>query len=110
VTLDCRGYRTQSLREIPLASQYRNASLTRGKLRIPRRSTLLLMVTISKTSKVSYDWSHVRVRAFTRHSPIFVSDDTNVGIVFNACICNRRRGRLLFEQAVQDSTEIGGAV
>jgi len=63
LTLDCRGYGTPSLRGIPLASRHGNASLSRWKLRIPRRPTLLLILTISKTSNISYDRSRVRMRA-----------------------------------------------
>jgi len=53
LTMDCRGYRTPFLRAIPLTSQYRNVSLSRWKLKIPRRSTLLLILIISKTSNIS---------------------------------------------------------
>jgi len=70
LALDCRGYRTPSLRGIPLASQYRNASLSRRKLRIPQRPTLLLILTISKTSNILYDWSCNRVSALGWHNPI----------------------------------------
>jgi len=70
LTLDCRGYRTPSLRGIPLNSWYGNMSLSRGKLRIAWRPRLFLIRTISKTSKISYIWSHVRVKALGRHSPI----------------------------------------
>jgi len=52
LTVDCRGYGTPSLRGIPLASWYGNASLSRRKMRIPRRRTLLLILTISKTSNI----------------------------------------------------------
>jgi len=52
----CRG--------IPLASLCGNASLSREKLRIPRRHTHLLFL------DNSYDLSGVRVRASGRHSPI----------------------------------------
>jgi len=52
LTLHWRGYRTPSLRGIPLASQHGNVARSRGKLRIPRRTTLLLILTICKTSNV----------------------------------------------------------
>jgi len=39
LTLDCRGYGNPSLSGIPLASQYENASLSRGNLRIPVTAT-----------------------------------------------------------------------
>jgi len=70
LTLDCRGYGTLSLRGIPLAGRYGNASLSRGKLRFPRRPTLLFILTISKTLNISYDRSRGRVRAVGRHIPI----------------------------------------
>jgi len=70
LTMNCRGYGTPSLRGIPLASRYGNASHSRRKLRIPRRPTLLLIPTISKTSNIPYDQSRVTVSAFGRHSPI----------------------------------------
>jgi len=64
LTRDHRGYGTPSLRRIPLASRCGNASLSRGKLRIPQRPMLLVFL------NNSYDWSHARVRAFGMHSPI----------------------------------------
>jgi len=67
LTLDCRGYETPSLRGIPFASQYGNASLSRRKLRISRRPMLLLIMTSSKTSNISCDQSRVRVRALGRY-------------------------------------------
>jgi len=70
LTLDCRGYWTPSLRGIPLTSRYGNQSLSRRKLRIHCRPTLLLIVMISKTSNISYDRSDVRVRALGSPSPI----------------------------------------
>jgi len=63
LTLNCRGYRTPSLWGIPLASRYGHASLSRGMLRIPRRPTLLVILTISKTLNISYDWRCHRVCA-----------------------------------------------
>jgi hypothetical protein len=98
------------LRGIPLASRYGNASLSRGKLRIPRRPTLLLILTIRKTSNISYDRRRDRVRALGRHHPIWMFDVKTVGIISSACICNGRRGRLLFERPWRDSTKKGGAV
>jgi len=64
LTRDCRGCRTPSLGGITLASQCGKASLSRGKLRIPRRPTLLLFL------NNSYDRSRARVRALGRYSPI----------------------------------------
>jgi len=107
LTLDWRGYRTPSVRGIPLASRCRNASLSRGKLRIPRRPTLLLILT---TSNISYDQRRDRVRALGRHHPIWMLDLKNVGILSSACICNGRWGRLLSEWPWTDSTKKGGAV
>jgi len=92
--VDCRSYGTPFLRAIPLASRYGNVSRSRGKLRIPPRPTLLLIVMISKTSNNSYNRSHVRVRALGRHSLILMFDVKNVGIISSPCICNGRRGRL----------------
>jgi hypothetical protein len=37
-------------------------------------------------------------------------DVENVGIMSSACICNGRRGRLLFQQPGRDSKELGGAI
>jgi hypothetical protein len=70
LNLDCRGYGTPSLRGIPLANWYGNESLSRRNLRIPRRPTLLLTLTICKTSNISYNRSRVRLRALETHSPI----------------------------------------
>jgi hypothetical protein len=69
-TFDCRDYGTSSLSGIPLASQYWNTSLTRQRLRIPWSLAHLLNQTMNKTENISYDWSHVRVSDFIRHSPI----------------------------------------
>jgi len=107
LTLDCRGYGTPSLRGIPLASWYGNASNSRGKLRMPRRPTLLLILT---TSNISYDWWRDRVRALGRYHPIWMFDFQKVGILSSACKCNSRRGRLLSERPWTDSTKKGGAV
>jgi len=98
LTLDCRGYGTPSLRGIPLASWYGNASLSRRKLRIPQWRMLLLILMISKTSIILYDWSWVKVRALGRHTPILMFHVRNVGIIACTCICNGRRGRLLFQR------------
>jgi len=70
LTLDCRRYGTPSLRGIAIASRYGNASLSRGQLRMSRGPTLLLILTISKSSNIVYDWRFFRVRAVGRHSPI----------------------------------------
>jgi len=53
-----------------LASRYGNASPSRGNVRIPQRPMLLLILTISKTSNISYDRSRARVRSLGRHIPI----------------------------------------
>jgi len=68
--LDCRGYWTPSQGGISLASWYRNVSLSRGELVIPWRASLLLILTISKTSNISYGRSRGRVRDLVRHCPI----------------------------------------
>jgi len=91
-------------------ASYRNASLSRGKLRIPCRPTGLLILTISKTSNISYDRRRDRVRAMGRHHLIWMFDVKTEGIFSSACICNRRRGTLLFERLWRDSTNKGGAV
>jgi len=70
-----------SLSGIPLASWYGNTSLTRRKFRIPARPSVLLILTISKTSNISYDRSRVTVRASGRHSPIVIFQVKNVGII-----------------------------
>ena len=106
----CRGYRTPSLRGIPLASRYGNASLSRGKLRIPRRPTLVLILTISKSRNISYDWRRDRAGALERYHPILMFNLRTVGILSSACTYNSRRGRLLFEWDWRDSTEKGGAL
>ena len=110
LTLDCRGYRTPSLRGIPLASRYGNASISRCKLRIPRRHTLLLILTINKTSNISCNRSRVKVRALGRHSPILMFHVKNVGTIACSCICNGRQGRLLFEWPGRVLTKKRGAV
>ena len=71
---------------------------------------LLLILTISKTSNISYDRRRDRVRAWGRHHPIWMFDVNTVGIISSACICNGRQGRLLFERPCRDSTKKGGAV
>jgi hypothetical protein len=70
LTLDCRGYRTATLREIQLTSRYGNAFLTRQQLRITLLSTLVLIHMIYQTSNIVYIGSSVRVRAFRMHRPI----------------------------------------
>jgi len=72
--------------------------------------TLLLILTIRKTSNISYDRRHDRVRALGRHHPIWMFDVKTVGIISSACICNGRRSRLLFEGPWRDWTKKGGAV
>jgi len=110
LTLDCRGYGTPSLREIPLASWYRNASLSRQKLKISQRPTLLLIMTISKTSNILYNWSPVRVRALGTYSLMWMFDIKNVRIISSACTRNGRQGRLLLKWPGRDSTKKGAAV
>ena len=110
LTLDCRGHGTPSLRGIPLASRYGNASLNRRKLRITWRPTLMLILMIGNNSNLSYDRSRVRVRALARHIPIYMFDVQKVGIISSACIWNGRWGRHLFEWPWTDSTKKGGAV
>jgi len=71
LTLDGRGYRTPSLRGIPLATgRYGNASLTRVKWRIPQRPTRMLILTSTKTSNILYDLCRVTVRSWGRHRAI----------------------------------------
>jgi len=110
LTLDCRGYGTPNLRGIPLASLYRNASLSKGMLTIPARPTLMLILMISKTWNISYDWSRGRVRALGRHSPKMIFDVKNIAMISPAWICTRRGGRFQFEWPWRDSTKQGGAV
>jgi hypothetical protein len=43
------------------------------------------------------------------HSPIQIFDVKKVGPVDCACICNGRRGRLLFQRPWRVSTRKGGA-
>jgi len=110
LTLDCRGYGTLSLRGIPLASQYGTVYLSRGKLRIPRRPMLLLILTISMTSNISYKQRGLWVKALGRHYPIWMFDVKSIGIVSSACIYKGRWGRLLFERQWRDLTKKGGTV
>jgi len=98
------------MRGIPRASQYGDASPSRGKLRIPRRPMLLLIPTISKTSNISYGRQCDGVKALGRHRPIRMFDLEIAGIIFSACVCNSRRGRLLFEQPCMSSTIQGATV
>ena len=79
-------------------------------MRIPRSPTLSLILTIIKTSNISYDWTRVRVKALGSHYPIWMFDVKTVGILSTACICNGRRGRLRFERRWRDSTKTGVAV
>jgi hypothetical protein len=90
VTKNCRGYDTPSLRGIPFASQYAYVSLTRGKMKISRRSKPMLVLTISKISNISYDQSHVWVRAWSTHSLIQMSNIKHVAIMSAASIFNDR--------------------
>jgi len=50
------------------------------------------------------------VRALGRHHPLWMFDVKTVGIISSACICDGRRGRLLFERPWRDLTKKGGAV
>jgi len=95
LTLDCRGYGTAVLRGIPFASWYGNTSHSMGKLITPWRPTLVLILTITKTSNSSYDWSRLRVKTLGRHYPTWMFDVKTVGIMSSASICNGRWGRLL---------------
>ena len=79
-------------------------------MRIPRRPTLLLILTISKTSNISYDRRGDRVRALGRHHLIWIFDVKTVGIISSASICNGRPGRLLFERPGRDLIKPGVAV
>jgi len=110
LTLDCRGYETPCLRGIPLASRYRNASLCSGKLRIPWRPMLLLILTISKTSNISYNRRRDRVRVVGRDHLVWMFDIMTIGMISSECICNGWRWRLLFQRPWRDSTNKGGAV
>jgi len=71
---------------------------------------LLLIRTISKTSDISYDRSLVKVWALGKHSQILMFHVKNVGMIACACICNGRRGRLLFERPGRVLTKKGGSV
>ena len=106
-TLDCRGYGTPSLRGIPPASYYGNASLSMGKLRIPQRPILMLILMICMTSNISYDRSCIMVRPLGWHSSKWMFDIENVGVISSVCICNGRRGTLLLEWPGRDSTKKG---
>jgi hypothetical protein len=108
--LDCRGYRTPSLRGIPPAGQYGKASLSRGKMRIPRRRSHLLILRMTNTANSSYSRGRNRVGAAGRNSAIVMLDVETIGIISSACICDGRPGRLLFERIWRDSTKKGGEV
>ena len=72
------------MRGIPLASQYGNTSLNRGKLRIPRRLTVSLILKFSKNSNIVCDWRCDMVRALGRHHPIWMFDAGTVGMIASA--------------------------
>jgi hypothetical protein len=108
--LDWRGYGTPSLRGIPLASWHGNASLSRGKLRNPHRPTISLILMISMPLNISYNQTRDSVRDLARHYLILMFNVKTAGMIIPACICNGRRGRLLFERHWRDSTKNGGAV
>ena len=101
--MECIGYGTPSLRGIPLASRYRKASHCRGMVNIPRRPTLLLILKIIKSSDMHYHRSHVLATAFGMHCAILMCYLIHIGDIFSACVCNGRRGRLLFERTGRDS-------
>ena len=103
MTGDCRGYKTPSLRGIPLASRCGNAALTRGKLRIPQRPMLVSFL------NNLYDQCCVRVTALGRHSAISMFHLKNVGGISSACISNGMRGRPQFERPGRDSKQKGDA-
>jgi len=86
LTLDCTAYGTPYVWEIPLTSRYGNASLTRGKLRIPCRPTLLLILTIGKTLNISYNRRRENVIALRRPHPIWILKAMTVGIISSAWI------------------------
>jgi hypothetical protein len=71
---------------------------------------VLLILSIRKTLNISYDLSRVKDRALGRHSTILRFHVKNVGKIVCACICNGRRGGLLFERQGRVSTQMGGAV
>ena len=98
MTLDCRNYGSASLSVIPNASRYGSASLSRRKLAISGRPTLLLILTMSKTWNISYDGSCLNERALGWHCLILMFHVKNVGIIACAFICNGRGGRQLFER------------
>ena len=72
--------------------------------------THLVILMISKTSNISSNRSRVKVMAVGKHSPIYMFDIQNFGIIAYECTCNGRRGRLLFKRLGRVSTEMGGAV
>jgi hypothetical protein len=80
----------------------RNMCLRNGKLRIPRRPTLVWFL------NTLYDQSRARVRAWERHSPIYMFDFENVGMISSASIRNGRQCRLLFERPGRDLKKQGG--
>jgi hypothetical protein len=98
------------MRRIPQASRYGDASLSRRKLRIPRRPTFLFILTICKTSNISYDQRREMVRPLGRHLLIWMFNVKTVGMISAACICNGRGGRLLHERPWRDSTKKGASV
>jgi hypothetical protein len=110
LTLNCTVYRTPFLRGISLPSLYRNMTLRRRKLRIPRRPMPVLILTINKTFNVLYERSCVSVWPMGIHSPIYMFDINTVGIIACSCISNTRQGRFQFERRWRVSTTKGGTV
>jgi hypothetical protein len=108
--MDCSDIRTPSLRGIPLAREYKNAALFRGKLGIPQLPTLLLIVIISKVSNISHNRQSVRVKVLVRHNLIWMFKIRNIGIRSSASMCNSSRGRLLYARPWTDLSNRGAAV
>lgn len=75
---------------------------------MPGGPTVLLCLTFSKTSNISYDRGRVRGSSFGRHSPIQLLDIDNVGIISSPYICNSSGGRLLSGRQQRDLTKKGG--
>jgi hypothetical protein len=102
LTLDWRGYRTPSLRWIPLGSRYGNRSLSRGLLRSSPRHGLGLFLMMGHTSNISYDLSGIGVRASGTHSQLWLFNITIVAIISTLWICNIRDFRLVLGRPSRD--------
>jgi hypothetical protein len=98
------GYGTPTSSGIPVASRCGDRSRSRGKLRIPQRPMVLLIL------NNSYDQSCGRVRALGRHCPIYRFNVRNVLIIFAAYIWITWQGRLLLKQPGRHSKNQGGTV